>query len=350
MAQDYHEMEGVNRRGFLKLATLTAVAATATGAGAAVLRNKLDESATITAVPNLTNSFNAPPPVTAVDPSADLRVQLTSLQAENAQLRAQLTTANNQINTYETVNGETVTSNEALHLQLSEANTQISFLAGLVALYEQLDATDFSEALENGLGAVGENLNTLLADVPTLSEGLARGRQALDELDDHIPLLENGRSWLDTHTSKLDQYFQGIEQVLSTAVDAAGPFLQMFNEWVQKILKWLPFGLGEKTSTITHSINTLLQEIPATTSGLNTNIAQPLDIWLGQPQEEAPLRRNLIKPVRDDLFVKTDATLKQAQQVQNVYDTELKQPVATAVNNQRAIRTLIAQYRQQNQA
>jgi hypothetical protein len=58
-------------------------------------------------------------------------------------------------------------------------------------------------------------------------------------------------------------------------VEAAGPFLQMINDWFAGIKKWLPFGMGETAVTVMQSITTLLIETPANVTGLNTNISQP---------------------------------------------------------------------------
>ena len=137
--------------------------------------------------------------------------------------------------------------------------------------------------------------------------------------------------------------------MLKTAVESVAPFMQMFNEWVQNILKWLPFGLGEKTSNITAAITELLLETPSTISGLDTNIAQPLDVWLGAANEEAPLRQTLITPMRDGVLAKSTAVIAQVEQARGGYEVELKEKLETAVSAQRTIQTAIAQYREVNE-
>lgn len=346
-----YEESGLNRRGFLKAATITAVAAVATGGGAALLKSQSQGVTTISPAPAV-----AIPPVSAarnvaaagVDPTLALRTQLAVLQSENAQLQADLMAAQGRLEMETAVNDGNITANDALHLELSNANGRVSVMAGLISLYEQLDGVDVGAVVDDGLTAVTEQFDTLTAALPDLDESIAAGRLALDAVEAHIPLLENGRAWLDHQQEKLGNYFNGVEQVLKTAVDSVGSFMQMFNEWVQNMLKWLPFGLGEKTSNITAAITDLLLETPSTISGLDTNIAQPLDVWLGAANEEAPLRRTLINPMRDGVLAHSSAIVTHVERVRDGYESELRDKLETAVANQRTIQAAIAQYRQTN--
>lgn len=347
-----YEESGMNRRGFLKVAAVTAVSAVAAGGGAALLKSQSAGVTTISpapavAIPALAPVQNAV--AAGIDPTLALRTQLAALQSENAQLQADLMAAQGRLEMETAVNDGTINANEALHLQLGNANGRISVMAGLIALYEQFDDVDVGTVVDDGLTAVTEQFDALAASLPDLDESIVAGRLALDDLEAHIPLLENGRAWLDFQQEKLSNYFDGVEQLLKTAVDSVGPFLQMFNEWVQNMLKWLPFGLGEKTSAISTAITQLLLETPATVTGLDTNVAQPLDVWLGAANEEAPLRGKFIKPMRDGVLDKSTAVITQVEQVRGGYETALRDKLETAVSTQRTIQVAIAQYRELNE-
>ncbi len=334
--------EQINRRKFLKTAAITAVAATATGAGASLLNSQKPSTQ-----PSVGQPLTAA--IAKTDQTDDLISQMAALQAENARLQADLELAQYRLTTQETAAGETDTAVQSIASELDAANQQIGILAGLVALYEQLDDADVSAILEEGLESVSAVIADAVDDLPGLSDGLAWGRQALAELDDHIPLLENGRSWLENQTDKMHRYYTAVEALLETAVEQVGPFLQMFNEWVQKILKWLPFNLGERTITIMDALTTLLLETPSTLTGLYTNVAQPLDVWLGSSDAEAPLRQNLIKPMQEQVLAKADTVAVKTAQVKTVYEEQMVWRVETAVVNHRQIQTLIQSYRQQHQ-
>lgn len=332
-----HAEEQINRRKFLKAAAVTAVAATATGAGASLLNSQKTATQPLTATIQKSGSAD------------ELVAQLAALQAENARLQADLELANYRLAAQETAVGETDTAVQTMSTELETANQRIGALAGLVALYEQLDDVDLSAILEEGLASVSAVVADVVDDLPSLDEGLAWGRQALTELDDHIPLLENGRSWLDDQTDKMHRYYTAVEALLETAVDQIGPFLQMFNEWVQKILKWLPFNLGQRTSTIMDALTTLLLETPTTLAGLYSNLADPLDVWLGRPDAEAPLRQNLINPMREQVLAKAGTVAVKTAQVKQVYEEAVVRQVETAVTARQQIKTLIQSYRQQHQ-
>jgi hypothetical protein len=164
-------------------------------------------------------------------------------------------------------------------------------------------------------------------------------------------VLESGRLWLHSHIQKLQSYFEAIQFLLEKAVEKAGPFLQMLNEWFAGVKKWLPFGIGETAAEIMQSITDLIIETPYTIAGLNTNVAEPLNVWLvsDPTDDEVPLHKNLIKPIRDETFVKTGQTVSKAKSVETTYNTNLKEPLETAVHNQRLIRQLITDYRARHQ-
>lgn len=338
----------LDRRGFLKAAALTAVAATATGGGAALFK----QAQQVANAPAVISSV-APATVAAVSSPATLSVdfsQLAAAQAEIVRLQAALDAANRQLAAVNEDGSHALSASQALQQELSSANEQVGLLAGLVALYEQLETIDVETAVDNGLTAVSDALNNLFADVPSLEDGLATGSLALAQVETHLPVLANGRVWLDGHLQKLQTYFSHIENLLYEVVEVAGPLLQMVNDWFAGIKKWLPFGMGETAVTVMQSITTLLIETPGTVAGLNANLAQPLDVWLARDeQNELLLNQTLVKPLRDGVIGQTGKTLAKARDVESTYVARLQDPVQTAVANKQAVRRLIEEYRQQHQ-
>jgi hypothetical protein len=293
------------------------------------------------AVPSLTVNNGA---------SAEAFAQLAAVQAENVRLQAALDAANRQLTGLQQHDANAMTNNQTIQTELASANERVSVLAGLVTLYEQLDDVDLDTVLDNGLTAVNDSLFNLMDSIPTLEEGLSAGQLALAEVENHLPVLENGRVWLDGQLGKLETYFQHIEFVLMDAVEAVGPFLQMLEDWFANVKKWLPFGIGEKATTIMQSITTLLIETPGTVSGINSNITQPLDVWLAKDeQNEVKLQSKLSKPLRENVMAKTSETLGKARAIETTYTANLKEPVATAGANKQTVRDLITSYRETHQ-
>ena len=331
----------------MKAAALTAVVATATGAGAALINKQT--AVVPSPAPQIAATLPQNTLITANTNTADLWSRLAEAQAENMRLQASLSAMERQVAALDQQLAGEGSASEQLTIELASANQQVGLLAGLVALYEQFEDVDMTAVWEDGIAAVSESITEWVEEIPSLDEGIELGRQALDNLENHIPLLENGRIWLDSQRDKLALYYQTVETLLATAVEITAPFLEMINEWFQNINRWLPFNIGQQALNIMASVTTLLAETPHTVSGLNTNVVQPLDIWLNREGDETLLQRDIVKPIRYAVLDKAKGVAVKAQQVQTVYQTQLLEPTQTAVSNQQAARTLIAQYRELHQ-
>jgi hypothetical protein len=348
MANEIHD-EGISRRGFLKSVVATAALATAAGTGAAVLLDK--GKTTITTIPQVTSYV---PPASNLAPVANpaaanqALAQLAAVQAENMQLRAALDAAERRLTALNQVQGSDPAF-DILQTQLAESNDRVTILTGLVSLYDQLESVDMENVVAAGIAAVGGPLTGLLDRIPTVQEGLAAGQQALAEFEQHIPLMDNGRRWLATHLQKVSSFYQIVETVLRETLETAGSFLENLGQWFQDVLRWLPFGMGETAARIVEALTNLLAETPNTINGLHTNLVQPLDVWLGGEGDDMPLRRRLLKPIREQALVPAGETLGQAQAIQSTYQTQLVEPVQAAAGSRQTIRDLISQYRQQHQ-
>jgi len=264
-------------------------------------------------------------------------------------LQSELDAAQRNLQALQTTGGNQSAQAEALALELENKNQQLSVLGGLVALYEQMDGVDVSALVEEGLTVMSASLDGLVSKSPLLAEGVAIGQQALAELEGHIPLLENGRGWLESHQSRLQEYFGALENLLADTVEKVGPFLEMVNQWFQDLRKWLPFNLGERAAEVMNAATNLLNETPHTISGLATNVAEPLDLWLAKEGEEVRLSRQIIKPIREQVLDQAQTLASETTQVQTTFQERLATPWETAVSQQRLIRDLIAQYRQEHQ-
>ena len=354
---------GVSRRSFLKVATVTAVAAAATGGGAALLKRGVSPApvvistgaapAAITSSGSVMDIYPTLAPIvsTAGQPAAgdDVLAQLGASQAENMQLRAQLDQAMRDLEAARSGELNARSAHDTLSVELDGARTQLGVLGGLVALYEQLEGADLGGIVENGLGVVGQKVGELLGGVPALTAGLDGGQLALGEIEAHIPLLDSGRQWLGVQAEKMRGFYGEVESWLQRAVDRVGDFLQLLQEWFEGLRRWLPFSAGEKAAGVMGALTTLLAETPSTLAGLDTNIAQPLDVWLQRIDGEPALQRRLLRPMRDEVIARARTTADQANQVGALFEEQLAAPARAALGNRSALRQAIADYRAQHQ-
>ena len=361
--QQQQQPDGVSRRNFLRFAGLTMAAAAATGGGAAWLKRfekapVIDTGVSGAPVYPTAPSFGASAPIVsdiiptlpaAVADGGDVYTQLAASQAEIMQLRAANDQLTRDLSSYQTAEGDARAQRDTLSLELDGARNQLGVLGGLVALYQQLDDADVGGILENGLGAVGEKIGELVGGTPALAAGIEASQLALGQVEGHIPLLENGRAWLDAQQTKMRGFYGEVETRLQRAVDRVGDFLALLADWFEGLRKWLPFGVGDKAADVMSALTSLLAETPNTLSGLDTNVAQPLDVWLSRIDGEPALTRILVRPVRDGMLAQARTTIDQADTVAATYESYLAAPARAALSNRETIRRQIADYRAQNQ-
>lgn len=342
--------QDMDRRAFLKALALTGVAATATGGGAALWLNRAEAETVITA---MTPPAATAPRATAALPVAastsneapELLARLASSEAENLRLQSELDAARRRLAALESANGDNAQVNESLELELASVNNEISLLAGLVALYEQLDDLDVAKTIDGGLDTFGAALGELVDGLPQFEDGLARGTQALDNLEAQIPLVQNGRAWLEDHLGQLLPLYEHAEEVLGTAVETAGEFLQMLNEWFQGLLKWLPFGAGDRAAAVMGALTELLDETPNTIQGLRRNVADPLDIWLVGEGAETPLHNHLVKPLKEEALRPAGEVARRVRDQQTLYEQAVVEPTRTVAKSRGLVRAQIEAYR-----
>lgn len=344
-----NQPEEIDRRTFLKGLAASGAAATALGGGAALLNNRVKQAPVTTSVVGATASL---PPVRqalvatpAGADTSDLLARLASAQAENLRLQSELDAANRRLAALEGANGDSAQANEALQTELASANNRASLLAGLLALYEQLEDLDLAATVNSGLDAFGLAIGELAEELPVLEAGLTLGRNVINELESQLPSLQNGRIWLEGHMSRLATFYEAAERVLENAVANAGSFLQKVNEWFQNLLKWVPFGAGQRAAAVMDSLTSLLDETPRTVAGLRSNVATPLDAWLREENGDLRVRTRFVKPLQEQALDPASRVVERARQAQSRYEAEIVEPVRTAAKSRNLVREQIAAYR-----
>jgi hypothetical protein len=339
------------RRRFLSAALATVTVAAVTGGAAAVLLD--DDPQSTTTVTSTIPPLPSPSTPEAASDATYLLTRLSALEAQNSTLQSNLAAAQRQLASYGSLSADNPASDgqnwrgqyEEASAQAADLSGRLGVLEGLLAMYEELDAVDLATAASGGLVAVGGVLGGLIAEVPSLAEGLQAGRQALEEFEEELPLVEQGRYWLEGQMSTVQRALDAAESALNGALQVGGTFLQLLDRWFEDILKWLPFGIGEKALTIMSAVTDLLAEVPETLEGLQTNVAGPLDLWLKRDGDDIRLQRRMIKPIREQALDRADMAVEGIGSVNDAYEVDLREPITTRVERQRVIREQIAHYR-----
>lgn len=347
-----------SRRGFIKALAATAAAAAATGGGAAFWLNREPVTPIIAAVSDtpvsiVTHSVVPTLPAVAAAPAANVNqlVQaLAAAESDNSRLQNLLDAAQARIAELEGGLDARASEGESLRAQLASTENRLGLLAGLVALYERLDDADIVAGVRSGIASVGSALGELADNVPSVAETLEDGRRALQTLDAEIPLVNGARYWLLLQLYRLQAGYGALEQMLAAVADNVGPLLTMLADWAQKVIRWLPFGLGRKTADVIGALEQLLAELPATIDGGQQEVAAPLELWLGRADDETvPLRERLIKPLQERTLSAAQQHLDKASALRGRYQEQLAQPASVALDRQQALRAEITAYKAQHQ-
>ncbi len=361
------EDQGITtRRGFLKAAALTAAAATVAGGGAAVVGEELGllggaSNATPLAAINASTAVSAP--VISVQPSAVPAVQrvvtssnptalvsdLAAATGDKTRLESELNAARERIALLESSLNEQSDARAKMQIDLDNSMSQIGVLGGLVALYEQLDEVDVTDFVQDGLSQVGATISGIVDDIPGVQEGLVAGRAALDNLENEIPLVEGGRIWLLANVARMQGLFATVLGMLAVAVDSAEPLIDMMAAWATRVLRWLPFGFGERSADLIEAMTALLDAVPDSVDGAQVNVAQPLELWLGKADEaDIPLLSKVVVPMRDGILNSAENHLNKTGELRTQFSAKVQEPIALAQENRNRIRASIDAYREQN--
>ena len=339
---------GINRRHFIKASIAATATVSVAGASAAILNDKKSPITTKPLLPPIQQPLQLPS--NANHEVEELFSRLASVQADNVRLESQLSITKQQLDTKRSsISARERTETESLLDRLEEMNLQVGVLSGLVALYDQLEEIDLDDIFNSGLETVGGALDELVDSIPTVAEGLKMGQAALEELEQQIPLLEDGRDWLNDQIGSMDAYYGVVERSLRRIVEEGGSFMQMLDQWFRGILKWLPFGIGSKAIEVMSALSDLVADIPDTIAGLNTNVVLPLDEWLAKDGDKTTLQSKVIGPVRDGAIEPAAQALANTETLKTIYNEHLVDPTKTKMARKRAIRYSIGEYRETHQ-
>ncbi|MGB1253898.1 MAG: twin-arginine translocation signal domain-containing protein [Candidatus Promineifilaceae bacterium] len=357
-------MDLTTRRGFLKAATVTTAAAVATGSGAAILLKELGTVQPV-ATPLVAFAEDAAPVANAIQSSipqtaitkvgttqnAPINTQMATdfanALSENVSLQSELGNAAQRIADLERALADSETTQTTLRNDLTGANERVGILAGAVALYEQMDEVDINGIVSRGMSQVSETISDVVDDIPSVSEGLQAGRNALLQFDSEIPLMDGARMWLLLHITRISVLFHNVESMVAIAADNTGTVVELIGEWIGKVLKWLPFNLGEKTANLVQSIADLLDATPDTANTAQQKVLQPLELWFGRADTtDVPLRDRVVAPIRDNSFAKAEAHLGKTGNLRGEYRAKLADPTNLALEQRARIQESIRAYRE----
>jgi hypothetical protein len=336
--------EQVSRRYFLAALAAGAVVAAGAGGAASVVLN--DDSVrqwlaeqgwlptatsalpTPTAGPSPTLPASQPPtfPAAARNQIAALQDQVTQLSTERENLRQQVVSLGGQV---KDANGQVV--------QLQAKNDTFQ---GLVDLYKQLEGVNLDQVITTAVASLGMSVLAIDTVRQALSGGIALSARVLQAVEDQIPLISAGLVWLEQQISFLTAGIRAFQTAI--AVSANTPTAKALTDFISQVLDMLPFGVGQNMKAGLQALGDVLNHLPELVNNASVMVLEPLRVWIGS-NGEGGLRDSLLRPLREQVLAPAQQIVANAENLNQVYNTQLAQPVQSALDERAKIRSEIIQ-------
>jgi hypothetical protein len=329
----------VSRRYFL--AALTAGVVLAAGAGGAASVALSDDSVrkwlaeqgwlptptnslpTPTPGPSPTLPSSQPPtfPAAARNQITGLENQVVALTTERDNLRQQVTSLGGQVRD---ANGQIV--------DLTAKNDNFQ---ALIDLYKQLESIGLDQVINTALTSLATSLLAVDTVRTALNGGIAVTARVLQAVEDQLPLVSAGLAWLEEQVGKLTAGIRAFQTAM--AVSTNTPVAKAITDFISQVLDILPFGVGQNMKAGLQALGEVLNHLPDLINNVSVMVLEPLRVWIGS-NGQGGLRDSLLRPLREQLLAPAQQIVANAENLNTVYNTQLAQPVQSALDQRARIR------------
>lgn len=319
------------RRDFVTRIVLGGAAALALGGSAALLVNqRLRESGGTTEV-ILPYGGTSGGPATGdtadlVQRVADLEYNLAALTAERDQAISDLNVANTDLS--------------ELRSQLDVALAELAEAQEVNTLWQALDDIGLDSLVGTAFNALAVILTPMLEALSIVQTGIVLGQSAIQRLLQGLPGPSDGIRWLAQRVAALSNDLEWLSQQVQQAVQPVEPFANLIAQFVLWVLDRLPFGAGDQARAGLEAMQTVINSLPDTVEGINTQVLNPLADWFGQDKS-----RNLVgtyvTPVQDRVIVPSTNLADKVDEFKTAYQEQLVAPVQAALSERASIRSQI---------
>ncbi|MEM8859022.1 MAG: hypothetical protein AAGD96_11915 [Chloroflexota bacterium] len=352
--------QSFNRRRFLAAIGATSIASGVIGAGIAKRNLPTGNTEVVVAPPADFEpaQFDIATKEPVVKNPAELNLakeQLASAQTRNDELLNLV----NQLQEQLTASQSDLTSREArivvLESVLEDSNKINAAALGLVALYEQLEDINIRESVQNGLGTMAAAWDEFVDDLPTASDGLVQASAKISEFDAQIPLFQTARTWLAIRLELLRRDNDGLYAVLEGISDRVGSLLDLLGGWFDQVRGWVPSRFLENANRVIDSVTTLISGVPVTVDGAQSNVANALDGWFADDDEDNAsaerqpiIRRRLFQPLVQETLPQALTVIQKTRMAKQKYEADLVTQVKDTLTKRETIETQIVEFRERN--
>jgi len=199
--------------------------------------------------------------------------------------------------------------------------------------------------------ALAMPLGAVEAGVKVLKSGLEWAEQALLSLAEALPTAQESLSWLEAQVAALSSGIEKLEAALGRALDKAtdNPVAEALEEFINKVLDSLPFGLGDKFRDALEGFVALMTGVDELVVGINTRLLEPLHEKWFSGEEGKGLTGTFVAPLVEHVLDPLEAHLANVAELADTWQNKLQAPAQQALAERARIRQEIAHYKQESE-
>jgi hypothetical protein len=230
---------------------------------------------------------------------------------------------------------------------LEAVRSENARLRALVSLYEGLEASGLDSILQAGIAALGMPLAAVGAGTSALREGVSRVKESLRSLEEALPSAQQSLLWLEGRVSALAQSVETLEASLGRAVGglARHPLAQGIETFANRVLDYLPLGLGDKFRGTMAGLVTLVGGVDDLIEGVNAFLLEPLRVNWFSSREGEGIGSALVNPLVEGLIDPLEWHLGQMDALVHVWQREFLVPAERVLAERATARAQIIEYK-----
>jgi hypothetical protein len=226
-------------------------------------------------------------------------------------------------------------------------NLELARVLGLMDLYEELEKVGLDKILEVGMSALALPMAAVEAGAKALKAGLDWAEDALQTVADAVPSAHESLVWLEGQVTAVADGIEKLEAGIGKALDkmtdsSVGEALEDFTN---KILDSLPFGLGDKFRDALEGFVGLVTSVDELIEGINTYLLEPLEERWFSEEDGKGVGGTFLDPLVMNVFDPLQAHLENLAVLADDWQDKLVEPSRVALTERAEIREQIARYR-----
>jgi hypothetical protein len=167
-------------------------------------------------------------------------------------------------------------------------------------------------------------------------------------LADALPTARESLAWLEDRVSALADGISRVEGALGRALDRAtdNRIVEAMEEFANKVLDNLPFGLGDKFRDGLEGLVTLVTSVDDLVRGINSRLIVPLQEDWFSDEEARGLGGTLVDPLVEHVLDPLEAHLVNLSILADNWQARLMEPTNQALKDRAQVKDQIARYKQ----